>query len=727
MRHISQERCYIIVPYTNKMKENKMIADKIHNTKTVLDKPETKRLLSFSAYFLLGFAFGSGRVLTQLHPFCASIVSVSKRKYVLFSGAGALFGIMLGGFSAYSFRYVCAVFLSALCVLIISALKIEKSPLALISAAFFSTLITGVILNLNLGENSAAYLLLLGESILSAGGAYFFYRALSSDYKRLRFRALPLTDISCIVISAALFLMTLSSIKILSVTPARVIAVCAALCALRFFGERWGLVFALSLGFASSLEGGEMLFIAGAFAFSVMTASLFSSLSYFASAGAFIVSSAFFCIASESSASLGIFLDSLSGALIFMLLPQKLTERLEALSENKLDAPPDGSLRQSLVLKLRFAGAAMEAISESVEQVSERIDEITRKENEGLKDKISEEEYASRELILEKTNQLRRVASDQFFSISDMLGDLAFEFDKAEVFDSAASSKIRALLSGYDIFPDSVSVVEDKYSRIRVEILLGSYSPELESPVIKNEIGKICSRYFEDGIITNFKDETMLSFNERANYLLDIGFAQHSADGHLCGDTVKIINDSRGHSILIISDGMGKGSRAALDGAMGAGLLSKLINAGFSFDCALKVVNCALLVKSNDESLATLDVANVDLFTGRCEIMKSGAPASYIIKGKSITKCELFSMPAGILRGIEFAKRTAVLTLGDLIVLMSDGISEIGEEALIKLLGEAALLSSQEGADYIIERALEIYDKPRPDDMSVIVARLNKN
>ncbi len=704
-----------------------MLAEKIKSTKAVLIKPESKRLLSFSAYFLLGFAFGSGRVLSSLHPFCASIVAVSGRKYFLFSGAGALFGIMLGGVNAYSFRYVGAVCISALGVLITAAVKAEKSPFPSVVSAFFSTLVTGLVLNFSLGEGSPAYLLLLGESILSAGGAYFFNRALSSDYKRLRFRALPLTDVSCIVISSALFLMTLSGFKILSVTPARVIAVCASLCALRFFGERWGLVFALSLGFASSLEKGEMLFIVGAFAFSVMTASLFSSLSHFVSAAVFVISSAFFCIASESADSFGLFLDSLTGALAFVLLPPALTEKLEALSENTLDSPPDGSLRQSLVLKLRFAGAAMEAISESVEQVSERIDEITRGENESLKDKISAEEYASRELILEKTNQLRRVASDQFFSISDMLGDLAFEFDKAEIFDSSASSKIRALLSEYAVYPDSVSVVEDKYSRIRVEILLGSYSPVLESAVIKNEIGKICSRYFEDGIITNFKDETMLSFSERANYRLEIGFAQHSADGHLCGDTIKIINDSRGHSILIISDGMGKGSRAALDGAMGAGLLSKLVNAGFGFDCALRVVNSALLVKSNDESLATLDIANIDLFTGRCEIMKSGAPASYIIKGENITKCELFSMPAGILRGIEFAKRTAVLTLGDLVVLMSDGITEIGEEELLSLLKKAALLPSQEGADYILEKALEGYNSPRPDDMSVIVARLKKN
>ncbi|MBR6392375.1 MAG: SpoIIE family protein phosphatase [Eubacterium sp.] len=216
-------------------------------------------------------------------------------------------------------------------------------------------------------------------------------------------------------------------------------------------------------------------------------------------------------------------------------------------------------------------------------------------------------------------------------------------------------------------------------------------------------------------------------FFERPNYSLCVGFAQHSAQGHLCGDTVKILNDSKGHSILIISDGMGKGSRAALDGAMGAGLLSKLLGAGFGFDSALKTVNSALLIKSNDESLATLDVANIDLFTGKCEIYKAGAPASFIIRNESLIRCELASMPAGILRGIEFAKRTAVLKLNDLIVLMSDGISELGDEWLSDLLLNTRSLEPQRAAELVVEEAIKIADEKTIDDMSIIIARLERN
>ena len=318
------------------------------------------------------------------------------------------------------------------------------------------------------------------------------------------------------------------------------------------------------------------------------------------------------------------------------------------------------------------------------------------------------------------------VAADQFFSISDMLEDLAFEFDEAELFDCKSAGRIRRMLGQYDIYPENISVIVDKYDRMRIEILAPAKSRGLDSPRIKDEIEKICSRYFEKSRTSYCGSKLMLSIIERPNYKADFGFAQYSAEGALCGDTVKVINDSRGHMIFIISDGMGRGGRAALDGAMGAGLLSKLLSAGFGFDSSLKVVNSALLVKSSEESLATLDCASVDLFNGKCEFYKAGAPKSYVQKGASLSKCELSSMPAGILRGIEFAKRTTVLGVGDELIMMSDGITDIDdallEDFIISLNGEAA----QQKAKAILDFAVKNGDSRHLDDMSVIVARLIK-
>ncbi len=700
--------------------------EKIKESKT-FNNSIVNKILTHLGFFIGGVIISMGSISGDLRPFGISLVAVSKKKYFISSALGSVLGCLISGIDDYSVRYIAAILIAGAGAFAAAAFEINHSPAFPMAVAFLSNLSTGFVQCIREGSPVQQYILILSEAVLCCGAAFFLFRALNASYKRFRFKALPIADITCIVISLSIVLMEFSQLHIASIRPAVIIAVLVMLTSLRYGGERSGIILALSFGFTLGIAKGGELFIVGAFSFSMLVAALFVSFSNLGIGISFLCSMGFFSAASNSDLALPLFIEAVLGTLIFILLPTKLCEKIEELWDTGSDAPPDGSLRQNLVLKLRFASSAMVAIGESVEQVREKINDITRREYSRERDSISEEECIQREIILEKTNQIRMVAGDQFYSIAGMLDDLAFEFDEAEMFNTNASAKIRRLLGDYDIFPINISVVEDKFARIRIEILTESSSPALTNPALTREIGKICSRYFEEGKITSFKNETMLSFTEKPVYKLQIGYAQHSADGKLCGDTVKVINDNKGHSILIISDGMGKGSRAALDGAMGAGLLSKLINSGFGFDSALKVVNSALLVKSNDESLATLDVANIDLFTGKCEIFKAGAPASYIIKNNSITKCELTSMPAGILRGIEFAKRTAVLSLDDSILLMSDGITDLGDRWIASSLSETADMNCQEKADYILNKAVEDSDKAKMDDMSIIYARLERN
>ena len=81
-------------------------------------------------------------------------------------------------------------------------------------------------------------------------------------------------------------------------------------------------------------------------------------------------------------------------------------------------------------------------------------------------------------------------------------------------------------------------------------------------------------------------------------------------------------------------------------------------------------------------------------------------------------------MPAGILRGVEFAKRTTVLNTDDEIIMMSDGITDVGDEWLEKFLCLDTSLDPNEKAKAILKIALENSDEKHRDDMSVIVAKM---
>lgn len=703
----------------------KSTVKKSRKIKSSLKNPQILSNLKSIGFFAAGFILCLSNSFGNICPFAVSLICVSKKNEFIYTALGSALGYLL--FHPENFaRYGITVVIALLGTLAMILAKSKNSPVMPMVISFLSLSATGIVVNLKNSAPTAEYALTAGEAILGAGGAFFFFKALNAGFKRFHLKALPTADVTCIVISLSIIFMSLSRLNVNGIVPIRIIAVAATLIILRFSGSKNGIMLALALGFVLGITANDAVFITGAYGFSALLASLFCPFGSLAAAVSFLLSTALFCVASGSEVALPVFIETLIGCALFSIIPPVLAEKAERFFHDGADITPDGSLRQSLVMRLRFAAGAVNYISESVNEVREKINAVNEKNFAENKSNLTETEYITNQIINEKTSEIRMIASDQFFSIADMLTDLAKEYDEAEQFDTVSAGKIRHLLGEHEIYPKNISVIVDSFNRMRVEILTEEKENALSNPKLQKEISKCCGRYFEKGRVTHFKDDSIISFSEKPNYRLEIGFAQHSAEGNLCGDTVKTINDGRGRSIMIISDGMGKGGRAALDGAMGAGLLSKLLAAGFGFDTALKIVNCALLVKSNEESLATLDCAGVDLFTGKTDFYKAGAPASYIIKNGTVTKCELTSMPAGILRGIEFAKRTAVLSEGDVVVLTSDGIAENETNWLSLLLSGINDLPPQEIANTILQQAKNNMKDKKEDDMSVIAAKLNK-
>ena len=177
---------------------------------------------------------------------------------------------------------------------------------------------------------------------------------------------------------------------------------------------------------------------------------------------------------------------------------------------------------------------------------------------------------------------------------------------------------------------------------------------------------------------------------------------------------------------MLISDGMGCGGRAAVDGAMASNLMSKLLKAGFGIDCSLKIVNSAMLFKSTDESLATLDITQFDLFSGQGRFFKAGAPATVIRRLGKAVNIESETIPAGILKNVDFAKSDLKLSSGDIIIMMTDGAADsgydwIGVEAEVWKDG-----SAQDLAEHLADYAKRRSDGKHGDDITVMVGIIEK-
>ncbi len=338
-------------------------------------------------------------------------------------------------------------------------------------------------------------------------------------------------------------------------------------------------------------------------------------------------------------------------------------------------------------------------------------------------------EFMIKDAAESRAQQIRSVVSDQFITTSNMLEDMAGELELFERFDFAAAQQVSEVLRNAGILPIDVSCRTDRFDRMSIEIVTAPIEcTRLNKAELTSEISRVCNRTFQQPCISTAKGKCRMQISERPLYRVQSGCAQHSCgNAQLCGDSWECFSDGNGRQIAIISDGMGTGGRAAVDGAMASGIMTRLIKAGIGFDAALKIVNSALLVKSGDESLATIDLAALDLFSGNIEFMKAGAPISLLRKSGRAVIIDAPSLPIGILNDINFTKSSDSLNDGDLLILVSDGALAAGDDWLCDTIEKWNGQIPQELAEEIVTQAIARRGDGHDDDITVVAMKVREN
>ena len=387
------------------------------------------------------------------------------------------------------------------------------------------------------------------------------------------------------------------------------------------------------------------------------------------------------------------------------------------------DGPGDSESLSPLTDILRKNGfVTKEDFPESFSAKCVRLDEMAAAVNRHYG------EFALRETAERRADQIRELVAEQFTTVGSILESMAGELELYERMDTAAAGCVRDVLQDAGLLPSEVSCRVDRFGRMTVEaeITRGDRMRFHKGELVKR-ISRACGRSFAVPAVHPAGDTLRMVLTERPLYRAKIGVAQHvCGNGRLCGDSWEAFQDGGGRQLLIVSDGMGTGGRAAVDGTMASGILSKLMQAGVGVDASLKIVNAALMAKSGDESLATLDLCSVDLFTGEAEFCKAGAPISFIRKGEKAHTLEAPSLPAGILREVRFSRLNETLEDGDLAVLVSDGAVAGDSEWLLKELEAWRGDSPQQLAEELTEKAVKNRQDGRDDDITIAVLLLQE-
>lgn len=210
-------------------------------------------------------------------------------------------------------------------------------------------------------------------------------------------------------------------------------------------------------------------------------------------------------------------------------------------------------------------------------------------------------------------------------------------------------------------------------------------------------------------------------------YSAAVGTAFLCAEGtaeEACGDACCAKRCEGGRLLMMLCDGMGHGEEAHRQSEKTLELLLLLLEAGYTRRQAIIAVNSMML--GTEERFSTVDLADIDLWTGEVSCEKLGACASWLVRGRHMKKIEGSSLPLGIVQEAVSTAAQCRLHSGDILILMSDGVADAfeTEEQLKKALEENVYIQPQRMADAVLRSALLAGGGSPRDDMSIMVLLL---
>ncbi|GAB7387198.1 stage II sporulation protein E [Bacillaceae bacterium] len=359
---------------------------------------------------------------------------------------------------------------------------------------------------------------------------------------------------------------------------------------------------------------------------------------------------------------------------------------------------------------------------------ADRVIEVMQQENE---------KHALHRKVNRQIMESRRLVSQQLAGVSKIMSDFAHEIQKETHEMHVQEQQIVDALEGLGLSVRSVEINSLDEGNVDIEVSQPTCygrdeCSKIVAPLLSDILGETITVAHKDCFAYTDGYCTMCLASAK-EYVVETGVASAAKDGKLLsGDSYKTLDLGNGKFVLAISDGMGNGERAHLESASALELLQQLLQSGIDESLAIKSVNSVLALRSTDEVFATLDLALIDLHNAHTKFLKIGSTPSFIKRGKQVIPVSANNLPIGIIEEIDVDVVTAKLRPGDVLIMMTDGLYdapsdiENKEKWMCRMIAELETDEPQEVADCLLEKVIRHHYGQIPDDMTVMVARVDK-
>lgn len=662
-------------------------------------------------YFIAGLIFSIAKLMGCGAPFGIAAVAAAGGGL---NGACCLLGATIGYFAsgglAYGVRYIAATVMAFTASFALTDTRLYKKRFFAPLSAASVTLITGFLAGFTQLSDISALALLFMETVFAFGACCFFREAMN-DAEPLT-EAAELRHSSAILISIAVFLMSLSGIVILNVVSVgRFAAVILIMTAALRNGMVTGCYVGTALGVMMDISLGGAPFYTMAYAFSGLISGVFNRHGRLLFVISFVITNAV-CVACAWAelARIDALFEAFGASVIFMLLPSGFLSKAGALMQNEMCGCGESGLRRYVsrrVEKLSSAYAGLyEIVRRNVEEpvndndpakvfdraadavcisckdknrcwnenymetlsalndarsgIDKRgkmlIDDIPKHFTEkchtpeALVTAINGEVRAAnyRMQFRETLKESRDTVWGQYEDMASILGTVSKELGSPNGADHLAERRLIRYLRTLDIDAD-VAVYRDVRGRMRIVIESGTLTPLFKDRDYLKKLSTVAgTRLCKPKADENPTGKLVLM--EAEPLAVSVGIAAMKKKGEkVSGDRGTYFKTDGGVLCVILSDGMGCGADAAKESGEVIDILEKFLMAGVAPALAMKTLSSVMLLQAGDNrGFATVDLMCIDLFTGETGFYKYGAAPSYVYSGKSVRRIKCKSLAPGL-------------------------------------------------------------------------------
>lgn len=239
-----------------------------------------------------------------------------------------------------------------------------------------------------------------------------------------------------------------------------------------------------------------------------------------------------------------------------------------------------------------------------------------------------------------------------------------------------------------------------------------------------NEFFKIKFRVIEKFVLPSEKTALILELANKYDCVFGVATQRKNGE-QVCGDTHSLIKIARNKYMLALSDGMGSGQVAKATSQASLSLIECFYKVGLPAEVTLSMVN-KLLSFSSEDNFTALDLAVINLENLSCDFIKLGAPYGFIVSRGVVRLIEGSSLPMGILSELKPSVCTEAVIPGDVIIFLSDGVTDAFGSAtdFADFLIATSISNPQKLADKILDKAYAMYGDKASDDMTVVACKI---